>query len=117
MNSILFTTADALMLAPGGVRELVRGHEQILLERLTPMVRQQNVVLDLRQVERIDAAGIAALVSLYACARNTGHDFTVSNASPRIEEILALVGLDHILLSHNAVPNSPSEPCFDRPAA
>lgn len=117
MNGILCTTADTLMMDPGDVHELVRGQEQILLERLTPLVRQQNVSLDLRQVERIDAAGIAALISLYACARNAGHEFTVSNASPRIEEILALVGLDHILLSHNAVQNSPSEPCFGRPAA
>ncbi len=117
MNGILCTTTDTLMMAPGDVHELVRGEEQILLERLTPLVRQQNVILDLRQVERIDAAGIAALISLYACARNAGHHFAVSNASPRIEEILALVGLDHILMSHNAVPNSCSEPCFGRPAA
>jgi anti-anti-sigma factor len=117
MNGIHCMTADTLMMAPGDVHELVRGQEQILLERMTPLVRQQNVSLDLGMVERIDAAGIAALISLYACARSAGHDFTVSNASPRIEEILALVGLDHILLSHNAVPNSPSEPCFGRPAA
>ncbi|MDE3188165.1 MAG: STAS domain-containing protein [Acidobacteriota bacterium] len=117
MNGILCTTEDTLMLAPGDVHELVRGQEQILLERLMPLVRQQNVILDLRHVERIDAAGIAALISLYACALNAGRDFTVSHASPRIEEILALVGLDHILLSHNAVPNSPSEPRFGRPAA
>ena len=117
MNSIRCTIEDTLMLAPGDVHELVRGQEQILMERLTPLVRRQNVILDLRQVERIDAAGIAALISLYSCARNAGHDFTVSHASPRIEEILALVGLDHILLSHNAVMNSPSEPCFGRSAA
>ncbi len=117
MNGILCTTAGTLMIAPGDVHELVRGHEQILLERMTPLVRQQNVLLDLGLVERIDAAGIAALISLYACARDAGHNFTVSNASPRVEEILALVGLDHILLSHNAVSNSPAESCFGRPAA
>ena len=117
MNGILCTKESTLTIAPGDVHELVRGHEQILLERMTPLVRQQNVLLDMALVERVDAAGIAALISLYACAQSAGHTFTVSNASPRIEEILALVGLDHILISHSAVPDSPAEPCFGRPAA
>lgn len=117
MNSVLCKTADTLLIAPGGMHELVRGQEQILLEQLTPLVRQQDVSLDLRRLERIDAAGIAALISLYACAQSAGHDFTISNASPRIEEILALVGLHHILMSHNAVPDSRNESCMGRPAA
>jgi anti-anti-sigma factor len=82
--------------------ELVRGSEQRLLERVGPLVRTQCVSLDLGSVERIDAAGIAALISLYGSAREAGHRFTVSNATPRVAQILALVGLDRILLSHDA---------------
>jgi anti-anti-sigma factor len=81
--------------------ELVRGNEQRLLERVAPLVRLQCVSLDLGSVERIDAAGIAALISLYGSACDAGHRFTVSNATPRVVQILALVGLDRILLSHN----------------
>ena len=77
--------------------ELVRGHDLRL-----PLVERQSVSLDLASVERIDAAGITALVTLYASACQAGHSFTVSNASPRVAHILALVGLDRYLLSHNA---------------
>jgi anti-anti-sigma factor len=82
--------------------ELVRGHDLRLLDRLLPLVERQSVSLDLASVERIDAAGITALVTLYASACQAGHSFTVSNASPRVAHILALVGLDRYLLSHNA---------------
>lgn len=117
MNSVLCKTADTLLVVPGEMHELVRGQEQILLEHVTPLVRKQDVTLDLRRLDRIDAAGIAALISLYACAQSVGHDFTVANATPRIAEILALVGLDHILMSHNGMADSPDEQCLGRPAA
>jgi anti-anti-sigma regulatory factor len=117
MTSVIVNTADIVLMTACDLRELVRGREQGLIERVAPVVCQQNVALDLGHVERIDAAGIAALISLYNCARNSGHTFTVSNASPRVVGILALVGLDGILLSHNAVPYSQCEPCFERPAA
>jgi anti-anti-sigma factor len=81
--------------------ELVRGNEQRLLERVAPLVRLQCVSLDLGSVERIDAAGIAALISLYGSAGDADHCFTVSNATPRVAQILALVGLDRILMPHN----------------
>ena len=66
------------------------------------------MTLDMSSVERIDAAGIAALISLYAGARDAGHCFTVVNPSPRVAEILALVGLERILVSQNMVVRSHS---------
>ncbi len=106
------TTVEAIQLT-----ELVRGQEEWLLERVMPLVSQQDVCLDLSSVERIDAAGIAALISLYSMANSTGHFFTTCGASQRVVEILALVGLDRILLSRNAVFNSHSGSRFERPAA
>ena len=97
--------------------ELVRGQEQDLLDRLTPLVRLQSVVLDLSRVQRIDAAGIAALISLHANAYEAGHSFTVVNPTPHVAEILSLVGLERILLSRNADRKLYSGPCFECPAA
>lgn len=97
--------------------ELVRGSEQGLLERFTPLVRRQSLTLDLGCVRRIDAAGIAALISLHANAYEAGHCFTVVNPTQHVAEILSLVGLDQILLSHNAVERSHSGECFERTAA
>ena len=109
INTVLFTTDK--------MGELVRGQDQELMRRVSPLVRQRDVSLDLGNVERIDAAGIAALISLYGHARESGHIFTVANASARVAEILTLVGLDRILLSQNAVVKSHSAPCCERPAA
>jgi anti-anti-sigma regulatory factor len=68
-------------------------------------------------VDRIDAAGIAALISLYGCARDAGHGFMVANASTHVREILELVGLDRILLSQNAVQDCYVGPCLEMHAA
>jgi anti-anti-sigma factor len=82
--------------------ELVRGSDRRLIEEMEPLVRRQDVSLDLTSVERIDAAGIAALISLYRMAEVSGHSFSIARASARVDEMLTLVGLDGILLSHNA---------------
>ncbi len=92
------------------LNELVRGSDRYLVEEMTPVVRRESVSLDLKSVERIDAAGIAALISLYRIACEAGHRFSVSNAAPHVAELLALVGLDEILLSHNAKAASHSDP-------
>ena len=104
MNGIFDQTMETPMMTPENLHELVRGQEQNLLDKIEPLVREQSVTLDFRNVERIDAAGIAALISLYGNAHARGHEFTIVNASHRVAEILSLVGLDRILISHIAVP-------------
>jgi anti-anti-sigma factor len=117
MNGIFDQTMEAQIMTPGNLHELVRGKEQSLLEKMEPLVREKSITLDFRCVERIDAAGIAALISLYGHAHARGHEFTIVNASHRVAEILSLVGLDRILISHIAVPCPQSDPCFERSAA
>jgi anti-anti-sigma factor len=82
----------------GGMTELVRGNEHLLLDRLMPVVRAQSIGLDLQSVTRIDAAGLAALITLYSEACKAGHRLTVSHPSRHVQEILNLVGLDRILI-------------------
>ena len=89
-------------IAAGEFTEIVRGNEATLLERFAPMVRRQCVTLNLAAVTRIDAAGLAALITLYCTARESGHDFTILNPSSHVAEILAVVGLDKILLTQHA---------------
>lgn len=97
--------------------ELVRGSEGQLLAWLMPLVRRESVALDMVHVERIDAAGIAALIALYRAAAATGHTFCIAHASPRVRELLSLVGLEPILISQNAVLSSHADLHFDRSAA
>ena len=84
-----------------GVKELVRGQEREFLNELHPLVCRQNVTLDLEDTQRIDAAGLAALVTLYCESCKSGHRFAVANPSPQARKILALVRLDAILVSRN----------------
>jgi anti-anti-sigma factor len=90
------------------ITELVRGNEKLLLERFEPLVRRQNVTLDLGHVTRIDAAGLAALITLYCDACKAGYRFTTANPSHHVREILAIVGLDRLLVSQN----TDEVPCF-----
>jgi anti-anti-sigma factor len=102
---------------PCHLTELVRGCDQGLIEQMTPMVRRKSVALDLESVQRIDAAGVAALICLYRIARKSGHSFTIFHAAPHVAEILALVGLDRILLSRTVNQKSHSGSSLQRPAA
>ena len=117
MNCTLSEMNGTMVVSPPDMTELVRGNDQRLIDRVTPLLREQSVTLDLKSIDRIDAAGIAALISLYGSARKTGHFFSVCNVSARVGEILALVGLESVLMSHDAVWASHSAACFERPAA
>ena len=117
MKSALCQLNEAPVVVSAEMTELVRGDEQQLVQRVAPLLRENNVTLDLNGIDRIDAAGIAALISLYSCARNHGNTFSVINVSPRVEEMLSLVGLEDVLVSHNAVLASQCEPHYERPAA
>lgn len=97
--------------------QLVHGQDALLVERLQPMVIDRSVVLDLSSVDRIDAAGITALVVLYQIARQCGHRFSVTNVSVRVGQILSVVGLDRFLLSHNVNRCSQYGSGIQRPAA
>jgi anti-anti-sigma factor len=95
-------------IAPDGLTELVRGSEGHVYDCVAPLVRSGDVVLDCSAIERIDAAGIATLISLYGTARDAGNNFAVSNLRAHVAEILALVGLDRVLVApgnaRNVIP-------------
>jgi anti-anti-sigma factor len=117
MNTIMSEANQYLVTAPADFTELVRGNEDRLLALMTPVVRMRNTVLDLGRILRIDAAGIAALISIYGAARNAGHTFQVRNVTPHVAEILKLVELDHILVTHEDFPPPIAEACLECPAA
>lgn len=64
-----------------------------------PVVERQCILLELESVERIDAAGVTALVRLYCDARKAGHSFAVRHPRRYVREILSIVGLERILLA------------------
>lgn len=96
--------------------ELVRGTEAEVIDALLPRVRHESVALNLSAVERIDAAGIAALITLYCSSVQAGTDFSVVTPSPHVLELLRLVGLESILVADGR-PRGAVRRCIDRPAA
>jgi len=113
----LSTTVVVYSEAEGEGSELVRGEVEALIASLEPMVRSQSVTLDLRSVERIDAAGIAALVTLHCMARESGHEFAIASPTHRVKEILSLVGIDRILSSRDREPGLDSSTKLEFTAA
>ena len=117
MNTTIGEANMTRVIPPHEMTELVRGTDHVLVATVEPMVRQQDVMLDLDAIQRIDAAGIAALISLYGAAHEAGHRFEVCNVAPRIDEILRLVGLEAILVCHHAIPMRSGETCLEQSAA
>jgi ABC-type transporter Mla MlaB component len=107
MNNPRFNPASHLVIESP---ELVRGAEQQFIAQVQPLVCAQSVTLDLRNVARIDAAGLAALITLYCDACKAGHSFRIANPSHHVAELLALVRLDRLLVA--AVPQEFSIPAL-----
>jgi len=95
--------------------ELVRGTEAQIMRELLPRVKQESVALNLSGVERIDAAGIAALITLYCSSIEAGKDFSIVAPSPHVLELLQIVGLDSILMA--GTRQTSRERCVACPAA
>ena len=106
MTTADFSKIDSSLAVPE-LTELVRGNELQLLDRIQPLVRRQSVTLDLENVGRIDAAGLAALITLHCDAGKAGHRFAVANPSPHVREILALVGLEALLVVQHSAESAP----------
>jgi anti-anti-sigma factor len=101
--------------------ELVRGTEAQVIDQFLPRVKRESVALDLSGVGRIDAAGIAALITLYCSSVEAGTDFSIVAPSPHVLELLRIVGLEQILIAENRPSNFAARCCvqarLDRPAA
>lgn len=101
LNIASVTNSPVLIIIPSC--ELVRGTSDQFVEALLPRVQREATALDLSKVERIDAAGIAALITLYCSAVEAGHEFYVVDPSVRVLELLRLVGLESILLPQSGI--------------
>lgn len=96
--------------------ELVRGSECEVLDELLPRLKKESLALDLSGVDRIDAAGIAALIRLYCGASAAGTQFSVVAPSARVRAMLQTVGLETVLVADGSPRRAPL-PCLQCPAA
>ena len=83
---------------------IVKGEETALL---CPAVRQRgrNVILDLGEVDAIDAAGVGALISLQAA----GIYLQLINPTKAVREVLHVTGVDSVLEICSSPPTENDE--------
>src|SRR5882757_8321119 len=73
------------------VGRIVRGDETALICAAVQL-QARNIILDLTEIDAIDAAGIGLLVSLQAA----GFYLTLMNPAPHVRDVLRVTKLDSI---------------------
>jgi anti-anti-sigma factor len=74
------------------------------------------LVVNLREVEKIDPAGLAALVFAYSTAQSLGARFRLAEVRPEVRKILAVAQLDTFFSIAESVPMRPTAwPAVRRP--
>jgi anti-anti-sigma factor len=88
-------TGDVAVVRCGG--RIVRGQEVRTLRSAVVSERDSRiVVLDLSEVESLDAGGLTTLLSLHQWARSRGVQLKLVNPSHFVREVLVRTMLDHV---------------------
>ncbi len=88
-------SGDVAVVRCGG--RIVRGEEvRSLRSAVLSEKGSRIVVLDLSEVESLDAGGLTTLLSLHQCARSRGVQLKLVNPSHFVGEILSRTRLDHV---------------------
>ena len=75
-GNLTFENTQALKEA---VRERISGHKR--------------VIIDLKEVPRVDSSGLGAVVSLYVSARTRGCQLEIVNASQQIRDLFSMTNM------------------------
>lgn len=76
---------------------IVLGVEAETLRCMATDRPERSLVVDLKQVQAIDAAGLGLLIELHCRAIENNGDFTVANPSPWVRRLMALTNLESVL--------------------
>jgi len=88
-------TGDVAVVRCGG--RIVRGEEVRTLRNAVVSEKESRiVVLDLSDVETLDAGGLTTLLSLHQWARSRGVQLKLVNPSRFVREMLVRTQLDHV---------------------
>jgi anti-anti-sigma factor len=113
-------TGDVAVVRCNG--RIVRGEEvRTLRSAVVSEKGSRIVVLDLSEVEMLDAGGLTTLLSLHQWARSRGVQLKLVNPSHFVREILTRTQLDHVFdvstLDHALMVLGGNPCCYTRVAA
>jgi anti-anti-sigma factor len=111
---------DVAVVRCGG--RIVRGEEvRTLRSAVVSEKSSRIVVLDLSEVESLDAGGLTTLLSLHQWARSRGVQLKLVNPSHFVREVLTRTQLDHVFdistLDHALIVLGGNPCCHTRLAA
>jgi anti-anti-sigma factor len=92
--SVQTASSDVVLSCRG---RIVLGVEAETLRCIAMARPERRVVLDLQDVDEMDAAGLGLLVELHCRARQRAAELRIANASPRVRRLMALTSLDSVL--------------------
>jgi anti-anti-sigma factor len=75
---------------------IVRGQEIVLESAVLEQKHARIILLDLSDVEALDAGGLTLLVSLHSWAVSSNIDLKLVNPRPFVHEMLTRTHLDHL---------------------
>jgi len=81
----------------GCIGRIVLGLEAETLRCMATSRLERHLVLDLRGVHCVDAAGLGLLVELHNWARERDRSLAVANPSPHVRRLMALTNLASVL--------------------
>lgn len=76
---------------------IVLGVEAETLRCMAAACPERSLVVDLTQVQAIDAAGLGLLVELHCRALQNDGDFSVANPSPWVRRLIVMTNLESVL--------------------
>ena len=95
MLSVMTERADDLAIVKCRGR-IVRGQEIVLESAVLEQKHARVILVDLSDVEALDAGGLTLLVSLHAWAVSSSIDMKLVNPRPFVYEMLTRTHLDHL---------------------
>src|SRR5689334_19981559 len=75
----------------------VSGDAERLRDAIHAQANARAIVLDLAEINTIDAAGVGMLASVHGWAKGMGGGFKLMNLSPRVEEVIEITNLNSVL--------------------
>src|ERR1041385_9423188 len=108
VNCTVRTVGDVTVLDLNGrislVEELVSGSGALRLQEAVREVVQngaRKVLLNLRHVTYVDSSGLGELVACMTTAQNHEGELRISNATPRILDLLKMTHMNSVLQYHD----------------
>jgi anti-sigma B factor antagonist len=97
MRSLL-TPPSIATLRPSGYISAANAEKfQLDLKNAVSSQENQALLVDMREVEFIDSAGIMALVSAYRLAQNMGRRMIICSLTPAVKMVFELTQLDRVM--------------------